>query len=158
MPLLEESRPRLSPGTKAPASMQPSSSENPKITTKNPPKPRAVQLSKRRQSGKGPVGDGADLVVAQIPAPANHRVSKRSHSHRSPKITHTAKIPNLSSHISPISPLPIRHPPASVIRSCIVCSSHAFVDAFPCQMHTGEVANKHPKQSFWLCSTPACRL
>jgi hypothetical protein len=44
------------------------------------PQPRAVQHSKRRQSGKSPAGDGADLVTPQLPAPANHRVSKRSHA------------------------------------------------------------------------------
>jgi hypothetical protein len=49
------------------------------------PQPRGVQLSKRRQSAKGPVGDGADLVVAHVPAPANHCVSKRSRMN-SPKL------------------------------------------------------------------------
>jgi hypothetical protein len=35
-----------------------------------------VQLSKRRQSAESPVGDGADLVVAQAPAPPKHCVRK----------------------------------------------------------------------------------
>ncbi len=37
------------------------SSENQREQQK-PTQPRAVQLSKRRQSGKRPAGDGADLV------------------------------------------------------------------------------------------------
>jgi hypothetical protein len=77
------------------------------------PQPRAVQFSKRRQSGKRPVGNGADLVDLHLqgPAPANHRVRKRSHSHRSrPKITHTAQTPGPPSLISPIPPLLIRLP------------------------------------------------
>jgi hypothetical protein len=108
MPLLEESRPQLSPAKKVPASMQPPSSDcqrKPKT-----PQHRAVQLSKRRQSGKRPVGDRADLVVVELPEPANHRVSKHSHSNRSPKITHTAQTPKPPSHIRPIYPLPIRLP------------------------------------------------
>jgi hypothetical protein len=74
------------------------------------PQPCAVQSRKRRKSGKRPVGDHGDLVVVQVPATANHRVRKCSHSHRSPKITPTAQTPTPPSHISPISPLPIRLP------------------------------------------------
>jgi hypothetical protein len=74
------------------------------------PQPRAVQFSKPRQSGKGPAGDRADPVAAQLPAPANHHVSKHSHSNRSPKITNTAQTPKPPSHIRPIYPLPIRLP------------------------------------------------
>jgi hypothetical protein len=80
-------------------------------TKDNPtPQPRAVQPSKCRQSGKRPAGDGADLVVVQAPATASHRVSKRSHSHRSPKISLTAQTTKPPSHISHIYPLPIRLP------------------------------------------------
>jgi hypothetical protein len=41
------------------------------------PQPRAVQQKKRRQSGKGPAGDGADLVPVQDPVPAKKHMSKR---------------------------------------------------------------------------------
>jgi hypothetical protein len=104
MPLLEESRPKISPMRKP---TQPCKAAR-KITLN--PQPRAVQFSKRRQSGKRPVGDRADLVAAQPPAPASNRVSS---SHRSPKITHTAQTPKPRkppSRISPICPLPIRLP------------------------------------------------
>ncbi len=99
--------------------------KQPETTITQTLQPRVVQISKRRQSGKRPVADHADLVVVQIPAPASNRVSKRRQSHRSPKITLTAQTPGPPSLISPIYPLPIR------IGPCIVCSSHAFADAFP---------------------------
>jgi hypothetical protein len=107
------------------------------------PQPRIVQLSKRRQSGKGPVGDGADLVAVQPPAPANHGMSKRSRAHRSPKITHTPQIPKPLTHQSH---LPYAHSPASVIRPCIVCSSHAFADAFPVPNAHRQGRKQKPKQ------------
>jgi hypothetical protein len=58
-------RPELSPSD--PCKHQAANKENPS------PQPRVIQILKRRQSGKSPVGDGADLVVFQGPASANHR-------------------------------------------------------------------------------------
>jgi hypothetical protein len=72
-------------------------------TKQNPtPQPRAVQLTKRRQSGKRPVGDRADLVGVQGPAPANHRVSKRSQRSHTP---HRHPNPGNRRHTSVPSPL-----------------------------------------------------
>jgi dihydroorotase-like cyclic amidohydrolase len=47
---------------------------------------KPLQVFKRRQSGKSPVGDIADLVVVQVPASANNRVSKAAQSRAPPRL------------------------------------------------------------------------
>ncbi len=106
------------------------------------PQPRDVQDGERRQSGKCPVGDGADLVAVQLPAPDNHRVSKRSHLHRSKAHRHPDR------RYTPLhmSPLPIRLPLSS---PSVVPGWFARVTCFrmhsPCQMHTGQVGKDSPE-------------
>jgi hypothetical protein len=136
------------PGEKGPIISEIIKQKEQKIT--QTPQPRAVQSSKRRQSSKCPVGDRADLVAGQGPAPENHRVSKRSQRSPTP---HRHPNPGNRRHTSVPSPL---CPSACLCYSSLYSLLVSRVrDAFPVPC-TPAKSQTITKKS--LCNTPACGL